>query len=154
MGQTDSFFAELRRRNVFRVGVAYAIVGWLLVEVASVVLPTLLLPDWTLRILVFFVILGFPLALFFAWAYELTPEGIKKEKEVDRSQSVTRQTGRKLDFIIIGVMAVAIAYFLADKFVWVGEEPATTVADSEERPSVAVLPFANRSANEDDVFFC
>jgi len=150
MGQ---LFKELKRRNVVRVAIAYAIVGWLLVEVASVVLPTLLLPDWTLRILVFFVILGFPLALIFAWAYELTPEGIKKEKEVDRSRSVTRQTGRKLDFIIIAVMAVAIAYFLADKFVWVGEEPATTIAVSEERPSIAVLPFANRSANEDDAFF-
>jgi len=150
MGQ---LFKELKRRNVIRVAIAYAIVGWLLVEVASVVLPTLLLPDWTLRILVFFVILGFPLALIFAWAYELTPEGIKKEKEVDRSRSVTRQTSRKLDFIIIAVMAIAIAYFLADKFVWVGEEPATTIAVSEERPSIAVLPFANRSAKEEDAFF-
>ncbi len=148
-----SVWGELRRRNVVKVAAAYAIVGWLLVEVASVVLPTLLLPDWTLRILVFFVILGFPLALFFAWAYELTPEGLKKEKDVDRAQSITHITGRKLDFIIIGVMAIAIAYFLVDKFVWVGEEPATTVAVSEERPSVAVLPFANRSANEDDAFF-
>ncbi len=78
-----SVWGELRRRNVVKVAVAYAIVGWLLVEVASVVLPTLLLPDWTLRILVFFVILGFPLALFFAWAYELTPEGLKKERDVD-----------------------------------------------------------------------
>ena len=84
-----SFIKELKRRNVIRVAIAYAIVGWLLVEVASVVLPTLLLPDWTLRILVLFVILGFPLALVFAWAYELTPEGLKKEKEVDRSKSVT-----------------------------------------------------------------
>ncbi len=148
-----SFFKELKRRNVIRVAIAYAIVGWLLVEVASVVLPTLLLPDWTLRILVFFVILGFPLALIFAWAFELTPEGLKREHEVDRSESITHVTGRKLDFMIIGVMAVAIAYFLVDKFVWVGEEPASTVAVSEERPSIAVLPFANRSANEDDAFF-
>ncbi|MGB5326636.1 MAG: tetratricopeptide repeat protein, partial [Gammaproteobacteria bacterium] len=101
----------------------------------------------------FLVIVGLPLALILAWAYELTPEGMKKEKEVDRSQSITRQTSRKLDFIIIGVMAVAIAYFLVDKFVWVDEKPATTVAVSEERPSVAVLPFANRSANVDDAFF-
>ncbi len=72
-----SFFKELRRRNVIRVAIAYAIVGWLLVEVASVIIPTLLLPDWTLRILVLFVILGLPLALIFAWAFELTPEGLK-----------------------------------------------------------------------------
>jgi len=148
-----SVWGELRRRNVFKVAVAYAIVAWLLVEVTSVVLPTFKAPEWIMQVFTFLVIVGFPLALIFAWAYELTPEGIKKEKEVDRSRSITRQTGRKLDFIIIGVMAVAIAYFLVDKFVWVGEEPATTVAVSEERPSVAVLPFANRSANEDDAFF-
>ncbi len=148
MGQTGSFFSELRRRNVFRVAVAYAIVGWLLVEVASVVLPTLLLPDWTLRILVFFVILGFPLALFFAWAYELTPEGLKKEKDVDRSQSITRQTGRKLDFAIIGVLAIAVVLFAVDKFVWVGEGPATGVAVSDDRKSIAVLPFENMSREE------
>ena len=153
MGQTDSFFSELRRRNVFRVAVAYAIVGWLLIEVASVVLPTLLLPDWTLRILVFFVILGFPLALFFAWAYELTPEGLKKEKDVDRSQSITRQTGRKLDFAIIGVLAIAVVLFAVDKFVWVGEGPATGVAVSDDRKSIAVLPFADRSAAEENAAF-
>jgi len=148
-----SVWGELRQRNVVRVAVAYAIVGWLLVEVASVVLPTFEGPDWIMKVVTFLVIIGFPLALIFAWAFELTPEGLKLEKDVDRSQSITRQTGRKLDFIIIGVMAVAIAYFLIDKFVWVGEEPATTVAVSEERPSVAVLPFANRSANEEDAFF-
>ncbi len=91
-----SFWGELKRRNVVRVAIAYAVVAWLLVEVASVVLPTLLLPDWTLRILVLFVILGFPLALIFAWAFELTPEGLKKEKDVDRSESITHITGREL----------------------------------------------------------
>ena len=148
-----SVWGELRRRNVFKVAVAYAIVGWLLVEVASVVLPTFNAPEWIMQAFTFLVIVGFPLALILAWAYELTPEGMKKEKEVDRSQSITRQTSRKLDFIIIGVMAVAIAYFLVDKFVWVDEKPATTVAVSEERPSIAVLPFANRSANVNDAFF-
>jgi len=148
-----SVWGELRRRNVFKVAVAYAIVGWLLVEVASVVLPTFNAPQWIMQAFTFLVIVGFPLALILAWAYELTPEGMKKEKEVDRSQSTTRQTGRRLDFIIIGVMAVAIAYFLVDKFLWVDEKPATTVAVSEERPSVAMLPFANRSANVDDAFF-
>jgi TolB-like protein len=153
VGQTDSFFAELRRRNVFRVGVAYAIVAWLVVEISSVVFPALNLPDWTLTFFIVLFIIGFPFALIFAWAYELTPEGLKKEKDVDRSQSITTRTGRKLDFMIIGVMAVAIAYFLVDKFVWVGEEPATDITVSEDRKSIAVLPFANRSANEEDAFF-
>ncbi len=109
MGQTGSFFSELRRRNVFRVGVAYAIVAWLVVEISSVVFPALNLPDWTLTFFIVLFIIGFPFALILAWAYELTPEGLKKEKDVDRSQSITTRTGRKLDFMIIGVMAVAIA---------------------------------------------
>ncbi len=80
-----SLIAELKRRNVFRVGAAYAIVAWLLVEVASVVLPALHLPDWTLTFLVFLLVVGFPIALIFAWAFELTPEGIKREADVDRA---------------------------------------------------------------------
>jgi len=148
-----SLFNELKRRNVFRVVIAYAIVAWLVMQIADVVLNNIIAPDWVFQVLMLFLAVGLPIAVIFAWAYELTPEGIKKEKDVDRSRSVTRQTGRKLDFTIIAVMAFAIAYFLADKFIWVGEEPATSVAISEERPSIAVLPFANRSANDDDAFF-
>ena len=99
-----SVWGELRRRNVVKVAVAYAIVGWLLVEVASVVLPTFEGPAWIMKVVTFLVIIGFPLALIFAWAYELTPEGLKKEKDVDSSQSITTSTGRNLDIIIIGVM--------------------------------------------------
>ena len=102
-----SLIAELKRRNVFRVGVAYAIVGWLLLEVASVVLPALHLPDWALTLLVVFVVAGFPLALIVAWAFELTPEGLKREAEVDRTESTTHITGRKLDFAIIGLLVIA-----------------------------------------------
>ena len=91
-----SLIAELRRRNVFRVGAAYAIVAWLLVEVASVVMPALHLPDWTLTFLVFLVIAGFPLALIFAWAFELTPEGIKFDREVRQSRPMTPNTIKKL----------------------------------------------------------
>ena len=148
-----SVWAELRRRNVVKVAVAYAIVGWLLVEVASVVLPTFKAPEWIMQVFTFLVIVGFPLALIFAWAFEITPEGIKREKDVDRTQSITHLTGRKLDFIIIGVMAVAITYLLVDKFVWVGEEPPTGVAVSDDRKSIAVLPFTDRSAAEEDAAF-
>ena len=90
-----SLIAELKRRNVFRVGVAYAIVGWLLVEVASVLLPTFEAPDWVMKAFSSLVILGFPLALIFAWAFELTPEGIKRESAVDPDESITHVTGRK-----------------------------------------------------------
>ena len=143
-----SFIDELKRRNVLRVAIAYIVTAWLLLQVADVVLNNIEAPDWVFQAILLLVALGFPFALIFAWAFELTPEGLKREHEVDRSESITYVTGRKLDFTIIGVMAIAIAYFLADKFVWVGEEPATTVAISEERPIVAVLPF--KATGSDD----
>jgi TolB-like protein/tetratricopeptide (TPR) repeat protein len=136
------FIAELKRRNVFRVGVAYAIVAWLLLEVASVILPALHLPDWALTLLVVFVVAGFPLALILAWAFELTPEGIKREAEVDRTESTTHVTGRKLDFAIIGLLAVAVVYFAVDKFVLEAEPERASVVREK---SIAVLPFENLS---------
>ncbi len=148
-----SFFAELKRRNVVKVGIAYAITGWVVVEIASVVLPIFKAPEWILQVFTLFIILGFPLALIFSWAFEMTSEGLKRTAEVSTEQSITHVTGRKLDFVIIGVLAAAVVVFALDKFVWVGEKAAATAAVSEERPSVAVLPFANRSANEQDAFF-
>ena len=148
-----TFFKELKRRNVIRVAIAYAIVGWLLAEIASVVIPALLLPDWTMRILVFFVIIGFPLALIFAWAFELTPEGLKKEKDVDRSESITHVTGRKLDYIIIGVMAVSIGFLLTDKF-FLSESSETGVGEIiTTGQSIAVLPFVNISSDKEQEYF-
>ena len=100
-------FRELKRRNVIKVAIAYAVVAWLLIEITATVFPILKLPDWSVTLVTALVLIGFPLALLFAWAFELTPEGLKLEKDVDRSRSITPQTGRKLDFIIIGIMAVA-----------------------------------------------
>ena len=90
-----SLIAELKRRNVFRVGVAYAIVGWLLIEVAHTAFPTLQLPGWTTTLVTVLLIMGFSVALVIAWAFELTPEGIKREVEVDRTESIIHVTGRK-----------------------------------------------------------
>ena len=148
-----SVWGELRRRNVIKVAIAYVIVGWLLLQVSETLVPALHLPEWFHSGVAFLIILGFPIALIFAWAFELTPEGVKREKDVDRSQSITHVTGRKLDFIIIGVMAVAITYFLVDKFVWVGEEVPTGVTISEDRRSITVLPFTNMSAEEENEYF-
>ena len=96
-----SLIAELKRRNVFRVGAAYAIVAWLLIEVASVIFPGLHLPDWTLTFLIIVILAGYPVALIFAWAVELTPEGIKRESDVDRveSTSLALATSRRGDLI-------------------------------------------------------
>ena len=146
---TVSFFAELKRRNVVRVGIAYVIVGWLLAQVAEFAAENFGAPDWALKIFVVFLILGLPLALFFAWAFELTPEGLMLEKHVDREQSVTHHTGRKLDFIIIFVMAIALIYMVADKFIGEPEIAEITETRVPDDKSIAVLPFVNMSDDKD-----
>ncbi len=156
-----SLIAELKRRNVFRVGVAYGIVAWLLVEMASVVLPALRLPEWTLTLLVFLVVTGFPLALFFAWAFELTPEGIKRETEIGSGQSITHAAGQKLDYAIFGLLALVVVFLLVDNFM-PEAEPKQAVAAPEPLPvaeavvperSIAVLPFENLSDDASNEYF-
>ena len=112
-----SVWGELKRRNVVRVAIAYAVVAWLLLQVADVVLGNIGAPAWLFQAILLVLVIGFPVALIFAWAFELTPEGLKKEKNVDRSQSITPVTGRRLDFIIIGILVVALAVFSIERFV-------------------------------------
>jgi len=144
-----SFFEELKRRNVVRVGIAYVIIGWVLAQVAEFAFDNFGAPEWVLKTFVAVLLLGLPLALFFAWAFEMTPEGIKREKDVDRSQSITTMTGRKLDRLIIAVLVVAVGLLLADRFVLqTAPEPEEVFATSG-RQSIAVLPFANMSEDND-----
>ncbi|MDH3513060.1 MAG: adenylyl cyclase, partial [Gammaproteobacteria bacterium] len=112
-----NLLTELKRRNVFRVATAYVVIAWALAQVADLAFDNFGTPEWVGKTVLFVLVLGFPLAVFFAWAFELTPEGVKKEKDVDRSQSITEKTGRKLDRLIIGVLVVAIGWLLVDKFV-------------------------------------
>ena len=91
-----SLLDELKRRNVFRVGIPYVIVSWLLIQLAGTLEPALLLPDWVDRVVTVFLLIGFPIVLIFAWAFELTPEGLKRTSEVDRDESITGNTGKKL----------------------------------------------------------
>jgi len=158
-----SFIRELKRRNVIRVGIAYAVASWLLIEVSATTFPMLRLPEWTATFVVVLLLIGLPLALIFAWAYELTPEGLKKEKDVDRSSSITRVTGRKLDFMIIAVLVMAVAYFAYDEiFIDSAQEEAAagastrveevTETDTPEL-SIAVLPFVNMSSDPEQEFF-
>jgi TolB-like protein/Tfp pilus assembly protein PilF len=141
--------AELRRRNVFRVGIAYGIATWALLQITDVISPILDLPEWAPKL--FFVILaiGFIPALIFAWAFELTPEGIKKEKDVDRTESITNVTGRKLDFVIIGVLFLAVAMLLFDRYAGQAGEPEQRQVEK----SIAVLPFVNMSSDAEQDFF-
>jgi len=111
-----SFFDELKRRNVFRVAIGYVITAWLLLQVVDLVLENINAPDWVMQVFMLALAIGFPLAIFFAWAFEMTPEGVKRESEVDRSQSIAPRTGRKMDRHIMIAMALALAYFAYDKF--------------------------------------
>jgi TolB-like protein/Flp pilus assembly protein TadD len=140
----EKFLFELKRRNVLRVAAFYAAAGWLLVQIATQVLPVFDVPTWTMRVVVIAVVLGFPLALVFAWFYELTPEGLKRENEVDRSQSVARSTGRKLDRWIIGVLAAAVVALLANQFV-----PHKNALGK----AIAVLPLVNDTGDPNDEYF-
>ena len=135
-----SVWEELKRRNVVRVAIAYVIIAWLILQVGDTLAPALHLGEWVNTVLAFFLILGFPMALFFAWAFELTPEGLKKEKDVDRSVSITRGTGRKLDFAIIGLLTIVLAYFAFDKFITVEPQPDAAPVVVNTQPSIAVLP--------------
>src|SRR5467141_4869613 len=108
----NGFFAELRRRNVYKVAVAYAVAAWLLIQAASILFPTFEAPAWVMKVFVTIIILGFPVALVFSWAFEITPEGIKRESEVSPNESITRHTGRKIVGITI-VLAVIAAGLLA-----------------------------------------
>src|SRR5437660_8413582 len=104
-----SFFAELKRRNVYKVVVGYAVVGWLLIQIATQVFPFFEIPNWGVRLVVLTIVIGFPIALVLAWAFELTPTGIKRAEHVDYSKSIAHKTGRTLDFLIIGVLSLIIA---------------------------------------------
>ena len=145
-----SFFAELKRRNVVRVGIAYAVIGWVLAQVAEFAFENFGAPEWVLKSFVVAVVLGLPIALIFAWAFEMTPEGLKRERDVDRSASITKQTGRKLDRVIIVVLAAAVVMLLAKEFYFDRTDDAGNEVVATAGPqSIAVLPFVNMSGDED-----
>jgi TolB-like protein/cytochrome c-type biogenesis protein CcmH/NrfG len=144
-----NFLEELKRRHVIRVGLAYLVVGWIIIQFVDVVGPTFDLPDWFLKVVLLLLIIGLPLALLMAWALDLTPEGIKTAGQVEEDGGAHRNTGRKLDFIIIGALVLALGYFAWDKFNSGADPELLAVSDK----SIAVLPFVSMSKNEDDEFF-
>ena len=144
---------ELKRRNVVRVAIAYAIVSWLLLQISDVILDNIEAPTWVFQATLLLLVIGFPVAIIFAWAFELTPEGLKKEKDVDRSDSITHITGRKLDFVIIGVLVAAVGFLLVDKLNLAGSGAIPDEVTATERQSIAVLPFVNMSEDPNNEFF-
>ncbi|MEP1306499.1 MAG: tetratricopeptide repeat protein [Balneola sp.] len=151
----SKFIEELKRRNVFKVAVAYAIAGWLIIQIVTVIEAPLNIPDWFDTVVIVFVGIGFPLALIFAWAFELTPEGIKKSKEVEITESVTDRTGKKLNGVIISVLSIALFFVVVERIFFA---KASILEDAElsteiETASIAVLPFVNMSSDEENEYF-
>ncbi len=152
-----SIYTELKRRNVFRVGIAYAVASWVLLQIVDVIIPIFEIPAWAPKLIFVILAIGLVPALIFAWAFEMTPEGLKKESEVDRSASIVGPTGRKLNFVITGFLVVAVALLLVErqlKPVAIAE-PETVVAIEETQAgkSIAVLPFVNMSSDAEQEFF-
>jgi TolB-like protein len=158
-----NFFAELKRRNVYKVAVAYAVVAWLLIQAASILFPTFEAPPWVMKVFVVVIILGFPVALILAWAFELTPEGIKRTDEVDPNEFSTPHSGRKLIGITIVVAVIAAGLFA---FQFLRGKPAATPGPGATfasvatpappaipEKSIAVLPFENLSEDKANAFF-
>ena len=167
------FFGELNRRNVIRVAILYLIACWVILEPTHVVFHMLEVPQWANRLVILLMAIGFPLVLLFAWIYEVTPHGLKLTTEVNRSESITPHTGRKIDRAIIAALSLALAYLVADRF-WIskhlaaskpvisavnetasraGASPSTAAAFAPPPHSIAVLPFANMSGDKEQEYF-
>ena len=160
--EPHNFFAELKRRNVYKVAVAYAVVAWLLIQAASIVLPTFEAPGWTMKILLVALATGFPIVVVLAWAFEITPEGIVRAEDVRPNESITRKTGRKL--IGLTVVLAVIGFGLFAFRTWrsdAGTPTAGRAATSSmaqlatpiSEKSIAVLPFDNLSHDPENAYF-
>lgn len=165
-----SLFEELKRRNVFKVGTAYLVLAWVVIQVTAEAVPALHLPEWVNSLVFFLGAIGFPFVLLFAWAFELTPEGIKLESEIDRTESITQETGKSLNTLIISLLVVALAYFIyesrfsdrtqtdtTDDVVIDTVEEAKQSAKPDRNTSttttIAVLPFVNMSKDPEQEYF-
>jgi TolB-like protein len=168
------FWGELKRRNVVKVGLAYVVVGWLVIQMVTTVMPTFNAPAWIAQSITFVLILGSPFVLVFAWAFEITPEGLKKTSDVAPEQSITSRTSQRLNYTIIGLLVVAIAFMAVDDYLFddpaardqaqavsrteaappqAGNQPPVAVEPQTLPNSVAVIPFTNLSPREDEAYF-
>jgi TolB-like protein/Flp pilus assembly protein TadD len=153
-----SFFSELKRRNVYKVAVAYAVASWLLIQIATQVFPFFEIPNWAVRLVVIILIIGFPIALILSWAFEITPEGIKREEDVDLSKSITHHTGRKIVALTVALAVIAaglLAYQLwrPTKMTVAQKNTATESSAPVSEKSIAVLPFENLSDDKANTYF-
>src|SRR5215468_7767720 len=143
-----NIFTELKRRNVYKVAVAYAVVGWLLIQVATQVFPFLEIPNWAIRLIIFVTVLGFPIAMIIAWAFELTPEGIKLTESADR-EAAKPSRNRAWIYVIIIASALSVTLFFIGRYT----APKVTRSSESLAKSIAVLPFENLSRDPDNAYF-
>ena len=148
-----NLISELKRRNIFRVAAAYAIAGWLIIQIVTVIEDPLALPGWFDTAIIVLVGIGFPLAIIIAWAFELTPEGLKKTKEVSVEESITDKTGKKLNLIIIGTLSLALIFVLAERVFFAESTIGNNSETTFETASIAVLPFVNMSSDQENEYF-
>jgi len=153
-----SFWKELSRRNVVKVGIAYAVAAWLIIHPVDIIFPILHLPEWSITLVTAFLIILFPLVLIFSWVYEVTPKGLKRTKDVPLSKSTTHLTGRKLNYIIIGLLVLAVALLIFDNFYrgrrTVETKQVPVVGEVETaKKTIAVLPFENLSSDPEQAYF-
>lgn len=164
LAESSGFLAELKRRNVIRMAGLYLVGAWLVVQVASTLLPTFGAPAWALRTLILLLALGFIPALVVAWVFELTPDGLKRDADVPQEQSVGAQTGRRMEHMIVAVLVLALGYFAFDRFVLAPRREAAVAATAVQAErkatavkvadkSIAVLPLANESGDKDQQYF-
>jgi TolB-like protein len=157
MNEKPSFFAELKRRNVYKVAIAYAVVGWLLVQVATQVFPFLEIPNWAIRLIILLVAIGFPIALVIAWAFELTPQGLKRTEDVDPRAGHVSKNRAWIYVAVIGAAFSVGLFFIgrhtASRTSWMQRERASAVAESAPQKSIAVLPLLNESGDPGDEYF-
>ena len=146
-------YSELKRRNVVRVGIAYVIGGGLMIELIDTIAPRLGMPDWVPTFIIILVLIGLPITLFFSWSYELTPQGLKKTHEVDADDTISHSTGRKLDFVIIGMLVLALGYFVWERQQILVAPLQETVEGTPAFKAIAVLPFVNLSNDPEQEFF-
>jgi TolB-like protein/Flp pilus assembly protein TadD len=154
MSDKPSFFAELKRRNVYKVAVAYAVVSWLLIQAASIFFPAFNAPQWAMQIVILVLIVGFPIALVFSWAFEITSEGIVRESEVEAGKSITHHTGRKIVAMTVVLAVIAAGLFIFQLIRARSTSSVAANAAAMTNKSIAVLPFDNLSRDPDNAYFC
>ena len=152
----NNFFAELKRRNVYKVAVAYAVVAWLLIQAASILFPTFEAPSWVIKVFIALLLLCFPVALILSWAFEITPEGIKRESELEPDKSIRRLTGRKIVglTVVLAVIAASLMVFKFSRLTSINpSQPIGPVVNAVVAKSVAVLPLVNTSGDPANEYF-